>query len=323
MIRPGGPPPGPICHIAPLGYSLPGSCHCDHTPTGSDYLWLAIGFHNMLEVTPRTEVATRPQAGITTKQPRRLQIALVLLLVALTVVLVKDRDFWFGPNEALDSDDGSSESVAKTDSPASPANTKTSKAPEQTSAGKHLSAKASTQPALTAPAHQEAADASSPVVATNRAVLPPLDVEVVAGDKHSTVHPGSNIAKVEISGSSNHSPAAPASEANLPTNAAELNRLSPPAVPELQQTITSNLPVLGQHSKVEGSVVLQAIVGADGNIENLRVVSGPSILSSAAQQAVREWRFKPYFQNGQAVETKARITVNFSIRVSDNPAKAS
>jgi protein TonB len=68
---------------------------------------------------------------------------------------------------------------------------------------------------------------------------------------------------------------------------------------------------------------LQAIVGADGNIENLRVVSGPSILSSAAQQAVREWRFKPYLQNGQAVETKARITVNFSIRVSDNPAKAS
>jgi TonB family protein len=275
----------------------------------------------MLEVTPRTEVATRPQAGITTKQPRRLQIALVLLLVALAVVLVKDRDFWFGPSEALDSDDGSSESVAKTDSPASPANTKSSKAPEQTSASKHLSAKASTQPAITAPAHQEVADTNSPVV--NRAVLPPLDVEVVAGDKHSTIHPGSNIAKVEISGNSNHAPAAPTSEAGLPTNAAELNRLPSPAIPELQQTINSNLPILGQHSKVEGSVVLQAIVGIDGNIENLRVVSGPSILSSAAQQAVREWRFKPYLQNGQAVETKARITVNFSIRVSDNPAKAS
>ena len=305
--------------MAPLGYLLPGSCHCDRAPTGSDYSWLAIGTYNMLEVTPRTEVATRPQVGITTKQPRRLQVALVLLLVALAVVLVKDRQFWFGPDEALDSDDGSSESVATTASPTTPA--KTSKAPEQTAASKHLSAKASTPPAVTAPAHQEAADANSPVV--NRAVLPPLDVEVVAGDKHSTVHPGSNIAKVEISGNSNHAPAAPTSETALPTNAAELNRLPSPAVPELQQTINSNLPVLGQHSKVEGSVVLQAIVGADGNIENLRVVSGPSILSSAAQQAVREWRFKPYFQNGQAVETKARITVNFSIRVSDNPAKAS
>jgi protein TonB len=150
-----------------------------------------------------------------------------------------------------------------------------------------------------------------------------LDVEVVAGDKHSTIHPGTNIAKVQISANSDRAPAAPKAEASLPTNAAELTRLPSAVVPELRQTIDSNLPVLGQHSRVEGSVVLQAIVGTDGNIENLRVVSGPSILSSAAQQAVREWRFKPYLQNGQPVETKARITVNFSIRVSDNPAKTS
>jgi TonB family protein len=273
----------------------------------------------MLEFNSRTEFATGPQAGITAKQPRRLQVALVLLLVALAVVLVKDHEFWFGSDEALDSDGGSSESVAKTDSPATPV--KTSKAPEQTVAvGKHLAARTSAQPAVTAPAQQEAANPTSPVV---RSVLPPLDVEVVAGDKHSTVHPGSNIAKVEISSNSNHAPSAPASEASLPTNAAELNRLPSAVVPELHQTIDSNLPVLGQHSRVEGSVVLQAIVGTDGNIENLRVVSGPAILSSAAQQAVREWRFKPYLQNGQPVETKARITVNFSIRVSDNPAKTS
>jgi protein TonB len=70
--------------------------------------------------------------------------------------------------------------------------------------------------------------------------------------------------------------------------------------------------------RVQGSVVLQAIVGADGNIEDLRVLSGPSILNAAAQQAVRQWRFKPYLQNGQPVETKARIVVNFSIRVADD-----
>ena len=69
-------------------------------------------------------------------------------------------------------------------------------------------------------------------------------------------------------------------------------------------------------------MVLQAIVGTDGTIQTLRVLSGPAILTAAAQQAVRQWRFKPYLQNGQPVETKATITVNFSIRVSD-PAKAS
>jgi protein TonB len=71
---------------------------------------------------------------------------------------------------------------------------------------------------------------------------------------------------------------------------------------------------------VQGSGVLQAVVGADGTIEDLRVLSGPAILSVAAEQAVREWHFKPYLQNGRPVETKARITVNFSIRVSDNSA---
>jgi hypothetical protein len=47
-------------------------------------------------------------------------------------------------------------------------------------------------------------------------------------------------------------------------------------------------------------------------------MSGPAILASAAQQAVGKWKFKPVFQNGMAVETKATITVNFSIRVNDS-----
>ena len=48
------------------------------------------------------------------------------------------------------------------------------------------------------------------------------------------------------------------------------------------------------------------------------MVSGPAILAAAAQQAVREWRFKPVLQNGQPVETKANIVVNFTIKVGDN-----
>ena len=276
----------------------------------------------MLEWNPGTEAA-RPQAGFAIKQPRRLQVALVLLLVALAVVLVKDREFWFGPDEALESDAGESESIPRTDSAAVPVKTGQAPVEQAATARKHLAAKTSTEPDVTAPAHQEAANPNSPMVATNRAVLPPLDVEVVAGDTHRTVHPGSNVAKVEISSDSNHVPAVTTSAASLPTNAADLKRLSSAGAPELRQTIESNLPLLGQQMRVEGSVVLLAIVGTDGNIENLRVLSGPAILSSAAQQAVRQWHFKPYLQNGQPVETKAKITVNFSIRVSDNPAKTS
>jgi TonB family protein len=263
----------------------------------------------MLDWTPTTELA-KPRVSFVNPQTRRLQVALGLLLVALAVVVVTDRDFWFGSEQASESDVAAPEIKAKTDTATAPAKTVETSAVQAANEKKQFAPKTSTAPAVAAPAHEEAANSNSPVV--SRTVLPPLDVEVVAGDSHNMVHPGSNVAKVEISRDSDR----------VSTNAAERERLTSGAVPELRQTIESNLPLLGQHMKVQGSVVLQAVVGADGNIENLRVVSGPAILSAAAQQAVRQWRFKPYLQNGQAVETKARITVNFSIRVSDDSAKS-
>jgi TonB family protein len=268
----------------------------------------------MLERNLITELA-RPQAGRANKQPRRLLTALTLLLVALAVILVKDRAFWFGSDEAPESDAADSVAVPARSSPAPVAGTAAAK--------NHLAPKTSAKPAVPEPSHKDVTNPDSPVVASNRTVLPPLDVEVIAGDTHRTVHPGSNVAKVEIPSDSNHVSAVTASVASLPTNAAERERVSPESVPEPRQTVDLTYPLLGQHMNVQGSVVLQAVVGIDGTIEDLHVLSGPAILTTAAQQAVRQWRFKPYLQNGQPVETKARITVNFSIRVSDNSAKTS
>ncbi|MGA8213893.1 MAG: TonB family protein [Candidatus Sulfotelmatobacter sp.] len=276
----------------------------------------------MLEQNPTTELAG-PQAAIPNRQPRRLQVALVLLLVALAVILVRDRDFWFGSDEALESDTTGSESMPKASPAAVPAKTAQPSAAPAAVAKNHVAANPSTKPAVTEPSHQDAANPESPAVATTRSVLPPLDVEVVAGDNHRTVHPGSNVTKVEIPSDSNRSSAVTASIPGPATNAAEHERLFAGSAPELRQTLDATYPLLGQHMRVQGSVVLQAVVGTDGIIEDLRVLSGPAILTAAAQQAVRQWRFKPYLQNGQPVETKATITVNFSIRVSDNPAKTS
>jgi protein TonB len=271
----------------------------------------------MHEWNPGAELV-RPQMNLADKQPRRLRIALVLLLVALAVVIVKDRDFWFGGDELAQSDAVVPESAPK----ATPAAAKVSQAPVApvATAKKHVAARTSSGPSVAQPAQQEATNSDTPAVSTKRTVLPPLDVEVVAGDTHRTIHPGSNVTKVEIPSGSNSVSAVSASMASLPTNAAERESLTAGAVPELRQTI-DNLPLLGQHMRVQGSVVLQAVVSADGIIEDLRVLSGPAVLTTAAQQAVRQWRFKPVLQNGQPVETKATITVNFSIRVSDSPAK--
>jgi TonB family protein len=277
----------------------------------------------MLQNSPTAQL-TRPQVGYSNRQPRRLQIALLLLLVALGVVLAKDRDFWFGTDQTADSDATGPESTPKLNSLAAHAKTAQAPVAKIEPAKNHMAPKIATK-AVTEPVQQEAASQDSPVVATTRAALPPLDVEVVAGDAHRTVHPGSNITKVEIPGASNRVAAATTSVPGVSTNAvstnaAERELLPAGAVPELRQTLDAAYPLLGQHTRVQGSVVLQAVVGTDGIIEDLRVLSGPSILTAAAQQAVRQWRFKPYLQNGQPVETKARIVVNFSIRVADNPA---
>ena len=280
---------------------------------------------NKMEMKPGTEMA-RPQSRLTSGQTIRLLIALSLLLVALGVVIVKDHDFWFGSDETSESSAGS-ESVP--DSAVAPAKTAQAAAAPTATATSHVAPKTTTQPVTdSSSSHKDAAKAASnnpassspasPVVATNRVVLPSLDVEVVAGDTHRTVHAGSNVAKVELHSDSNRTSAGPASVVTLATNAAEHTRLSAAGVPELRQTVEAAYPLLGQHMRVQGSVVLQAVVAADGTIENLRVLSGPAILASAAQQAVRQWHFKPYLENGQAVETKARITVNFSIGVSDS-----
>jgi protein TonB len=65
--------------------------------------------------------------------------------------------------------------------------------------------------------------------------------------------------------------------------------------------------------KVQGSVILQALISRNGVIQDLRVVSGPPILASAAQEAVKQWHFKPHLQGTEPVETQTRITVNFTI----------
>ena len=66
--------------------------------------------------------------------------------------------------------------------------------------------------------------------------------------------------------------------------------------------------------RISGSVVLQALVGRDGHIQNLTLISSPDAsLTQAAIAAVRTWTYKPYLFNGQPVEIDASITVNFAM----------
>jgi protein TonB len=64
--------------------------------------------------------------------------------------------------------------------------------------------------------------------------------------------------------------------------------------------------------KLHGPVVLQAVIGRDGSVQDLKLVRGYFVLSKAAIAAVKQWRFQPYSVNGHAAATQTVITINFS-----------
>jgi periplasmic protein TonB len=77
--------------------------------------------------------------------------------------------------------------------------------------------------------------------------------------------------------------------------------------------VQPNYPPLARQARIQGDVVLQAEISKDGAIENLRVISGHPMLAPAAIDAVKQWRYKPYFLNGEPVAVETQITVKFSL----------
>lgn len=72
-------------------------------------------------------------------------------------------------------------------------------------------------------------------------------------------------------------------------------------------------PPLARAARVQGEVILSAVISTDGEIQNLQLVSGHPMLVPAAITAVRQWRYKPYLLNGTPVEVETTITVIFSL----------
>jgi periplasmic protein TonB len=72
-------------------------------------------------------------------------------------------------------------------------------------------------------------------------------------------------------------------------------------------------PTLAIAARIRGRVVLAATISRSGAIENLRVVSGPPMLTPAAVDAVRTWRYRPYSLNGEPVEVETTVNVIFNL----------
>jgi len=79
----------------------------------------------------------------------------------------------------------------------------------------------------------------------------------------------------------------------------------------LIRKVEPRYPPLAMAARIQGPVVLEAVISKAGKIENLRLVSGHPMLAGAAIDAVSQWRYRPYILNGDGIEVETEITVNF------------
>ena len=78
-------------------------------------------------------------------------------------------------------------------------------------------------------------------------------------------------------------------------------------------------PQAAKARRIQGTVRFSAIIGKDGRVQNLSLISGHPLLLESARQAVIQWEYKPAFYNGEPVEVVTWIDVNFSIGESFTP----
>lgn len=106
-------------------------------------------------------------------------------------------------------------------------------------------------------------------------------------------------------------PGTAAGEGSLPTRVRVSQGVSQGLI---LQKVVPVYPAQARQNHIQGAVVLRAVIGRDGVIHDLEVVSGAKELVPAATEAVRQWRYKPYMLLGRPVEVETQITVNFQLR---------
>ena len=121
----------------------------------------------------------------------------------------------------------------------------------------------------------------------------------IAGGVISDVLRGNGTAPVLAS-----APASAPKRMRIPARMAEAN---------LVYDVAPKYPPEAGRERIEGIVVLMAVIGNDGTVRDVRVESGLPLLAQAAIEAVKQWRYRPYFLNGEPVEIDSLITINFNL----------
>jgi protein TonB len=133
---------------------------------------------------------------------------------------------------------------------------------------------------------------------------PPMVDPSAIGMSHGPGDPGGRGSVLDSIVGSGHAlpPPPPAVHRSPPSRMMEGN---------LTLRIQPDYPLIARQARVQGQVVLRAMISREGTIENLQVLSGSPMLVRAAVDAVRQWRYRPYMLNGEPIEVETEVRVNF------------
>jgi TonB family protein len=152
------------------------------------------------------------------------------------------------------------------------------------------------------------------------------DVEIrrlsAASQAPDLSHANTTTAAADSNAPAVEAPQIPESDAKPATVATLLT--APATLPSLKTTNTESFaggvlvhkvlpvyPAQARQARIQGNVVLEAVISERGQIEDLKVVSGPPILAPAAVDAVRQWRYTPYLLNGKPIKKQTQINISF------------
>jgi protein TonB len=152
-----------------------------------------------------------------------------------------------------------------------------------------------------------------PVRSTQEALPPPVDTTggVVGGVSGGVIGGVPGGVPSEVLGSARSVPVL--AKTPEPTPIKRIRVASRVAEANLIHDVAPQYPPEAGRARIEGAVVLMAVIGKDGSVQDVRVESGLPLLVQAAIDAVRQWRYRPYLLNGEPVEVDSRITINFTL----------
>lgn len=103
-------------------------------------------------------------------------------------------------------------------------------------------------------------------------------------------------------------PAPPAAKPSAPVRVG--GRVRPP---KAIVQVPPEYPILAKHARMQGQVLIEAILDEQGNVVDMQIESGPPLLYQAALDALKQWKYEPTYLNEQPVAVKMTVTITFQL----------